>query len=866
MFSHKALVSSFSIVPDRSLEGVGYVVSKSSTDTEIQRLEKQDFHKCMPESVSGMHLGGSKNGRRVKGGRKADSIGEEVLPGVGSYEVKMGKRWFEVNGKLYEKEKDEELVAVMEMDLFPETFEVVSQALMKIRPEDAKRRYKPAGKKVKPVAKSGLKPGQLGEGKTEEEIVAEMRERKKTEPNRVTAERLEKMKIGKVEEGLLTPQERQLFVEMLLSNDKALAFVDAERGRVDPAIVPPARINTIPHTPWNYPAPRYAQKEEEEIVAYIKEKMKNFVAEFSHSQYGNRWFVLRKKSGTLRWIQDLQPLNKVTVRDVGTVPRIDRILEKCAGRAIYTLLDMFSGYDEMGLHPDDRHLTAMHMPIGLVQLMVVPMGGTTSVPMFQRCMTIVLHDHQEDIEIYVDDIPVLGATVDNADWTELGPGVRRVVSAHVEKVDAILKTIEGANMTASGLKSIFGVKKLRILGLECSSEGLRPEPNKVKVILEWSEEFKEVGDIYKFLGLVGWFRAHIQNLPAKVEVLRRLTRRGVEWQWGKEERETVKKLKAEFADGGNLLVSPIFREGEEWKFIVESDWGPHGWGGHLAQRRGDEKDVRTVRFAGGTASSAERNYSQVKGEVLAVKKALAAFRHYIYGRPFILRVDSSGAVGLLNNIPIIDPTLTRWIGFVKLFDFVVERIPSKANVVADALSRRPNSRDLPPPADSTEEEEEEEEHLFLSGAVKKDSLDSEEDQLEEDQEMTLAVDDGGLGDPLVPGPEGKELVGFRKDSYGPEWWDMGHYLSTAERPEGLSDSQWKKLRKCARFFVLRSGWLFRWPKGHRRFGLPMPQRVVGRKEEQWDIIAELHDGIVGGHRDAERTRREILKLYWWGKI
>uniref|UniRef100_A0A388L4T3 DUF659 domain-containing protein n=1 Tax=Chara braunii TaxID=69332 RepID=A0A388L4T3_CHABU len=124
--------------------------------------------------------------------------------------------------------------------------------------------------------------------------------------------------------------ERGRVIEILTTCDKAIAFSDAERGRIDPRYAKPTRIYTIPHVPWNDAGWKYAQKEKEEVIAFLKEKMVSHVAEPSDSAYANRWFFLRKPNGKIRWIQDLQKVNVVTIRDVGSVPQADLLAEGAA--------------------------------------------------------------------------------------------------------------------------------------------------------------------------------------------------------------------------------------------------------------------------------------------------------------------------------------------------------------------------------------------------------------------------------------------------------------------------------------------------------------------------------------------------------
>ena len=52
-----------------------------------------------------------------------------------------------------------------------------------------------------------------------------------------------------------------------------------------------------------------------------------------------------KKNGALWFIKDLQPVNKVTIRNAGIGPSVDEFAETFVGRSIYSIRDMHSEYD-----------------------------------------------------------------------------------------------------------------------------------------------------------------------------------------------------------------------------------------------------------------------------------------------------------------------------------------------------------------------------------------------------------------------------------------------------------------------------------------------------------------------------------------
>jgi hypothetical protein len=77
-------------------------------------------------------------------------------------------------------------------------------------------------------------------------------------------------------------------------------------------------IFTVPHTPWDLkpiPVPRGLLPK---LVNLLKEKMQMGILEPSMAPYSNRCFTVPKKSGALRFIQDMQPANRVTIRNKGS--------------------------------------------------------------------------------------------------------------------------------------------------------------------------------------------------------------------------------------------------------------------------------------------------------------------------------------------------------------------------------------------------------------------------------------------------------------------------------------------------------------------------------------------------------------------
>jgi hypothetical protein len=162
----------------------------------------------------------------------------------------------------------------------------------------------------------------------------------------------------------------------------------------------------------------------------------------------------------LRFIQDLQLVNKVTIRNTGIGPTIDEFTEAFAGRSIYLVSNLYSGYDQFQLAVESRDLKTMRTPLGLVRMCTLPQGGTNLVAHIVNAMNKVLRDCIPDVTMpFLDDIPIKGCPVEEKDET-IGPdGCREFVATHIDDCEKVLQKLEDAKLTFSGEKSAFGSRR-----------------------------------------------------------------------------------------------------------------------------------------------------------------------------------------------------------------------------------------------------------------------------------------------------------------------------------------------------------------------------------------------------------------------
>jgi hypothetical protein len=359
----------------------------------------------------------------------------------------------------------------------------------------------------------------------------------------------------------------------------------------------------------------------------VQEWLKLGIIQPSTSRYNSPLFLVEKKDGTYRVVQDFRALNQHTYVDKYCMKDVSECISEIgrSGSSIFTTLDLTSGFWQMALDKQSRPLTAFSVPgYGSFEWRVVSMGLSSGPSAYQRLIELVMKGLSHVI-VYIDDVIIHSSSHED----------------HLIKLDEVLSRLTKHNLKANLKKCSFGVSETMYLGFKLTKDGIVPGTDKLKAVRDAAPP-TSVKQIRQFLGLCNFFRGHIQHFAQLTAPLTKLTTKLANWKGGE---LPVDALRA-FRHLQSLLCSePVLaypRKDRTYALITDASFGdentPGGLGAILAQV---DKDgvFYVISYASRKLQTYESNYTAFLLEMQACIFGMETFDVYLRGRPFLLFTD-----------------------------------------------------------------------------------------------------------------------------------------------------------------------------------------------------------------------------------
>jgi len=116
---------------------------------------------------------------------------------------------------------------------------------------------------------------------------------------------------------------------------------------------------------------------------------------------------IKEKDDTFWLCIDYRQLNKVTIKNKYSLPRIDNLFDKLKGAQVFLKIDLKSGYHQLRIKEKDIQKTAFKTRYGHYKFLIMPFGLTNAPAMFMDLMNRVFQPYLDKfVVIFIDDILV----------------------------------------------------------------------------------------------------------------------------------------------------------------------------------------------------------------------------------------------------------------------------------------------------------------------------------------------------------------------------------------------------------------------------------------------------------------------------
>ncbi|WVZ51030.1 hypothetical protein U9M48_002222 [Paspalum notatum var. saurae] len=321
----------------------------------------------------------------------------------------------------------------------------------------------------------------------------------------------------------------------------------------------------------------------------------------------------------------------VTVKNKYPIPHIDILFDQLAGAKVFSKIDLRSGYYQIKIREEDIPKTAFSTRYGLYEYLVMSFGLTNAPAFFMYMMnSVFMNELDKFVVVFIDDILIYSKNE----------------KEHEEHLRVVLTRLREHKLYAKFSKTF-----------EPEAAGKRHE-------------------IRSFLGLAGYYRRFIKDFSKIAKPMTSLTKKNAKFVWGPKCEEGFRELKKP------LTTAPVLAQPDVTKpFDVYCDASGRGLGCVLMQ------EGRVIAYASRQLRKHETNYPTHDPELAAVVHAPKIWRHYLVGQ-YVTYTPTTRASNISSHGPEPNMRQRRWLELIKDYDLEIHYHPGKANVVADALSRR----------------------------------------------------------------------------------------------------------------------------------------------------------------------------------
>lgn len=428
------------------------------------------------------------------------------------------------------------------------------------------------------------------------------------------------------------------------------------------------RIETTPGQPTTSRPRRLAPDRYKAAKAEFELMLQQGIIRQSKSNWSAPIHMAPKKNGELRPCGDYRSLNSRTKHDCYPVPHIQDFAHLLHGKQIFTTIDLIKAFNQIPVHPDDIHKTAVTTPFGLFEFLKMPYGLRNAAQTFQRFIDEVTQD-LDFCYAYLDDLLIAS---DNDEQ-------------HLHHLRTIFQRLKDYGICINASKCIFGKNEVNFLGYTINANGTKPPQHRVTAIVAFPKP-AIIKELRQFLGMVNFYRRFLPHAARIQAPLHQLLSGGnitnkTPITWNADADQAFEEIKQALTHA-TMLAHPS----PDTPLSLMVDASNTAIGGSLQQL--NQKHWQPLGFFTQKLNPAQQKYSAYDRELLAAYSAIKHFKHSLEGRAFILYTDHKPITfAFQQKLDKCSPRQFRYLDFIAQFTTDIQHIAGIDNVPADTLSR-----------------------------------------------------------------------------------------------------------------------------------------------------------------------------------
>ena len=297
------------------------------------------------------------------------------------------------------------------------------------------------------------------------------------------------------------------------------------------------------------------------------------------------------KPGKLRICIDPKHLNQNIKRSHYPLPTIEDLLPDLSKAKIFSVVDAKNGFCHVELDDESSYLTTFNTPFGRYRWLRMPFGISSAPEEYQRRQDQTV-EGLRGVRSIIDDILIYGE----------GDTEEEAIADHDVKFRALMERCKERNLKLNKDKLSLKMKEVKFIGHLITSKGLKPDPEKVRAILDMPKP-TNVSGVRRIIGFVTYLSKFLPKLSDICEPLLKLTLKDSEFCWLDNHDNALDEIKR------LVTAKPVLQYYDpKLQLVLQSDASETGLDATIMQEN------QPIAYASRALTDTETRYAQIEKE------------------------------------------------------------------------------------------------------------------------------------------------------------------------------------------------------------------------------------------------------------